>query len=75
MNNERRFMPLRKYEVTYIISIDQNDEERTDTFTADHHDVKEGRNLFYNTGHVIREYQLPMIRIIATPVNDAEVPK
>jgi hypothetical protein len=67
-------MPLRKYEVTYIVSVDQNDEIKTDTFTADYHDVKEGRNLFYNTGHVIREYQLPMIRIVATPVDAEEIP-
>jgi hypothetical protein len=68
-------MPLRKYEVTYIISINQSDVERTDTFTADMHSVQEGRNLFYNTGNVIREYQLPMVRIIATPVDDSEVPE
>jgi hypothetical protein len=67
-------MPLRKYEVTYMVTVDQNDEIKTDTFTADFHDVKEGRNLFYNTGNVIREYQLPMIRIVATPVNDEEIP-
>jgi hypothetical protein len=72
LSNELRILPLRKYEATYIISIDQNDEERTDTFTADYHDVKEGRNLFYRTGNVIREYQMPLIRIVATPVDSDE---
>ena len=75
MNNELRILPLRKYEVNYIISVDQNDVVREDTFTADYHDVKEGRNLFYRTGNVIREYQMPLIRIVATPVDDAEVPQ
>jgi hypothetical protein len=68
-------MPLRKFEVTYIKSINQQDVEVSDTFTADYHDVKEGRNQFYNTGHVIREYQYPLMRIIVTPVDDAEVPQ
>lgn len=75
MSNELRILPLRKYTVSYIVSIDQNDEEREDTFTADFHDVKEGRNLFYRTGNVIREYQISLRRIIATPVDgDEEVP-
>lgn len=75
MSNELRILPLRKYEVTYIISIDQNDEISTDVFTADYHDVRDGRNLFYRTGHVIREYQIPLLRVIATPEDedDAEV--
>jgi hypothetical protein len=75
MSNELRILPLRKYEVNYIISVDQNDVIREDTFTADYHDVKEGRNLFYRTGNVIREYQMPLIRIVATPVDDAEIPE
>ena len=75
MNNERRFMPLRKYEVTYIMSVDQNDNIITETFTADHHTVVDGRNQFFNTGHVIREYQYPLLKIVVTPVDDAEVPK
>ena len=75
MSNELRILPLRKYEVNYIISVDQNDVVREDTFTADYHDVKEGRNLFYRTGNVIREYQMPLIRIVATPVDDTEIPE
>lgn len=75
MNNELRILPLRKFEVTYLVSINQSDEIHTDTFTADFHDVKDGRNLFYRTGNIIREYQLPMIRIVATPVSDSEIPQ
>jgi hypothetical protein len=75
MNNELRILPLRKYEVSYIISLDQNDVERTDTFTADFHKVEEGRNLFYRTGNVIREYQMALVRIIATPVDVTEIPQ
>jgi len=75
MSNELRILPLRKFEVIYLVSINQNDEIHTDTFTADFHDVKEGRNLFYRTGNIIREYQLPMIRIVATPVSDSEIPQ
>lgn len=75
MNNELRILPLRKFEVTYLVSINQSDEIHTDTFTADFHDVKDDRNLFYRTGNIIREYQLPMIRIVATPVSDSEIPQ
>jgi len=72
LNNELRILPLRKYEVHYIISLDQNDVERSDTFTADFHDVKDGRNMFFRTGHVIREYQYPLLRIIVTPVDEQD---
>lgn len=79
MNNELRILPLRKYDVTYLISVDQNDEITTDTFTADYHKTENEvgfiRNQFFRTGNVIREYQVPIIRIVATPVDDAEVPK
>lgn len=70
MDNELRILPLRQYEVTYVVSINQQDIEKTDTFTADYHDVKDGRNLFYRTGNKIREYQMPLMRIIVTPVDD-----
>jgi monomeric isocitrate dehydrogenase len=70
MKNERRLLPLRKFEVTYITSIDQRDVERTDSFTADMHRVEEGRNQFMSTGNVIREYQIPLIRIVVTPVDE-----
>lgn len=75
MNNELRILPLRKYEVYYILSIDQNDIEKMDTFTADYHTVVDhSRNLFYRTGNVIREYQIPLIRIVVTPADDEEDP-
>lgn len=75
LNNQRRLLPLRKFEVTYITSVNQSDVERTDSFTADMHRVEEGRNQFLNTGNVIREYQLPLIRIVVTPIDDAEIPE
>lgn len=75
MSNELRILPLHKYEVTYIVSIDTNDKQLTDTFTADYHTVNEGRNQFLRTGNVIREYQIPLIRIVRTPVDDSEVPE
>lgn len=75
MKNERRLIPLKKYEVKYFVSVDQNDKIITETFTADMHRVEEGRNQFLSTGHVIREYQLPLISIVVTPVDgDEEIP-
>jgi hypothetical protein len=44
----------------------------TDVFTADFHDVVEGRTRFYRTGNVIREYHINLINIVVTPVDDAE---
>lgn len=56
-----------------MISVNQNDELHIDTFTADYHDVKDGRNMFFRTGNVIREYQTPyVIRIVATPVDEED---
>ena len=76
MSNELRILPLRKYTVTYIMSLDQNDKIMEDVFTADYHNVTEGRNQFFRTGNVIREYQYPLLRIVATPVDeDAEIPE
>lgn len=69
MNNELRILPLRKYDVTYIVVIDQHDRLETDTFTADYHNVQDGRNLFFRTGNVIREYQIPLLRIVITPAD------
>ena len=71
-NNELRILPLRKYEVVYISCINQTDVVNTDTFTADYHTVQDGRNLFFRTGNVIREYQRPLERIVVTPVDDEE---
>lgn len=77
MNNELRIMPLRKFEVTYMVSVNQQDEKHTDVFTADYHNVLDGgRNVFYRTGNAIREYQYPLLRIVVTPVDDdTEIPK
>lgn len=70
MNNELRILPLRKYEVTYMTTVNQNDVEKKDVFTADYHTVQDGRNLFFRTGNVIREYQRPLESIVVTPVDD-----
>jgi hypothetical protein len=73
MKNELRILPLRKYEVLFNEGLYG---EATDVFTADYHTMKDGRNLFYRTGNVIREYQVPLKRIVATPVDDdTEVPE
>lgn len=69
LNNELRILPLRKYVITYMISQNQNDEIVEDTFTADYHVVVDGRNQFMRTGNVIREYQIPLISIVVTPVD------
>lgn len=76
MNNELRILPLRRYEVTYRIEVDQNDKIVTEVFTADFHAVvDQARNLFYRTGNVIREYQIPLIKIVVTPVDgDEDIP-
>lgn len=76
MNNELRILPLRRYEVTYRIEVDQNDKIVTDVFTADYHAVIDhSRNVFYRTGNVIREYQVPMIKIVVSPVDgDEDIP-
>jgi hypothetical protein len=75
LNNELRILPLRKFEVTFIKSINQNDVEETETFTADLHAVIDNhRNVFYRTGNIIREYQVPLMRIVVTPADDETVP-
>jgi len=76
LNNELRILPLRKFTVTYQMQIDQNDVIKQDTFTADHHNVLDGsRNVFYRTGNIIREYQIPLMRIVVTPIDgDEEIP-
>ena len=75
MNNELRILPLRKYEVTYRIQVDQNDKIVSETFTADFHTVIDhARNVFYRTGNIIREYQVPLMKIVVTPVDDEDVP-
>lgn len=72
MNNELRILPLREFAVTFIKSINQNDVEETETFTADYHTVIDhARNVFYRTGNIVREYQIPLMRIVVTPADDA----
>jgi hypothetical protein len=64
-------MPLRQFDVTFIKSINQNDVEQTESFTADYHSVIDNsRNVFYRTGNIIREYQVPLMRIVVTPVDE-----
>lgn len=71
MNNERRIKPLMRYEVTVYDAVIG---EGVDTFTAESHEIKDGhRTVFYNTGHIIREYQVPLKRIVATPIDDEQV--
>lgn len=73
MSNELRILPLRKYDVTFIKVINQNDVEQNDSFTADYHNVLDhSRNVFYRTGNIIREYQVPLMRIVVTPVDETE---
>ena len=75
MNNELRILPLREYEVTYGVCVDQHDMLVTDKFTADFHDVSEGRfTRFYRTGNIIREYHLPLISIVVTPADGEKIP-
>lgn len=73
MKNELRIKPLLKYEVTLYDSVVG---EAKDAFTAEGYAVRDGRTMFYRTGNLIREYQVPLISIIATPVDDdADIPK
>jgi hypothetical protein len=72
VNNKLRIRPLLKYEVTYGISVNQNDTLITETFTADDHDsMHGGKTVFYRTGNVIREIHVPIIQMTISPV-DAE---
>jgi hypothetical protein len=45
-------------------------QRETDTFTADFHDVVEGRTRFYRTGNVIREYHVLLEKIVITPIDE-----
>lgn len=71
--NELQIRPLRLYEVQYGVSINQQDNIITDSFTADDHDITPGHSVFYRLGNVIREYQAPIVRMIMTPVTDADL--
>jgi hypothetical protein len=71
MKNEIRIRDLRKYEVTYGISINQQDQIIEETFTADDHECIPGRSMFYRLGNVIKEIHAPLINMTISPV-DAE---
>lgn len=75
MKNERRVRELRKYEVTFGYAVDTNDKVVTESFTADDHDYDGRRTVFYNCGNVIREYHAPLISMVISPVDPAEIPK
>jgi hypothetical protein len=71
--SELVILPLRKYEVHYLVWGGEV-EERVDVFTADFHDVADGRARFYRTGNIIREYHAPLLSLIVTPVNAEDDP-
>lgn len=60
MNNERRFMPLRRYDVTFG--------EKTDSFEADMYERDDVSVRFLNSGNVIRHYFGFPDKIVVTPV-------
>jgi hypothetical protein len=68
MKNERRLMPLRKYEVTF----DNMDEPLT--FTADDmdFDVPSSSYRFLNAGNIIRVIAaIGVEQIVVTPIDEA----
>jgi hypothetical protein len=72
MGNRLRIKPLLRYEVHYRSPVA---ELIVDTFTADeiNHDI--GLTYFSRTGNVIRVYQVPLEKILITPVDsDEEIP-
>jgi hypothetical protein len=73
LSNELRILPLRKYEVTFNDYVGGDNFRVMDVFTADFHDVTEGRTRFYRTGNVIREYHTMLHSIVITPVDDEAI--
>lgn len=71
MENKLRIRPLMKFDITYMVSVDQRDQLIEDTFTADDYDASPGRTVFYRLGNPIRDYQAPIVKMIISPV-DAE---
>lgn len=73
MRNELRIRPLMKFQVTYMVSVDQRDQLIEDVFTADDYDASPGRTVFYRTGNPIRDYQAPIVKLIISPVDDEDL--
>lgn len=71
MQNKLRIRELRKYEVTYLMTIDQNDAIEKVVFTADDHDIQPGNAVFYRLGNVVRQINAPLIETVISPL-DAE---
>ena len=70
-DNSLQIKPLFQYDVyfdKYGPYGEMGDDEVKDTFTAESHDVHEGRVRFYRTGHTIREYFRQPTKLIVTPV-------
>lgn len=69
MKNEVRIKPLLKYVVEYVDDMGKV----VEAFTGDGYEVRDGRTVFHRTGNTVREYQVPLIRIEVTPVDDDEI--
>ncbi len=70
MNNDIKIKPLLKYDVTYYDGVIG---PAIDSFTADDHYTNDvGVTTFLRTGNIIREYILPIIKVVITPVDDDE---
>lgn len=73
MQNKLRIRELRKYAVTYMVTIDQNDEQVTVVFTADDHDIQPGNAVFYRLGNVVRQINAPLIETVISPLDDEDL--
>lgn len=73
MQNKLRIRELRKYEVTYAVSVDQRDQHFKVTFTADDHDIAPGNAVFYRLGNVVRQINAPLIETVISPVDDEDL--
>lgn len=73
MQNKLRIRELRKYEVTYLMTIDQNDEIAKVIFTADDHDIQPGNAVFYRLGNVVRQINAPLIETVISPLDDEDL--
>jgi hypothetical protein len=70
MNNELRILPLRSMKLLIIVVNHQHDLWKL-TCLQQTITVIEGRmTRFYRNGNVIREYQMPLMRIVVTPADD-----
>jgi hypothetical protein len=73
LKNEIRIRELRKYDVTYMVSIDQQDKKIRVVFTADDHDIQPGNAVFYRLGNVVRQINAPLIETVISPVDDEDL--